>query len=257
MQYIMARKLKLSMAITQTPYILTLVLTITQHLNTMLFDSPEIRKLIEHDNQFLANGKINWESKLLYTTIQLMNCYKKFSKYEDFSDSFNSENYESFYQNKTDSQITDELERLEHSLNETIQEDKRQEIMIKIWNLRELMNARSNLSELLNHIANAEHNHAVENLANEIKNWESREFTQEGQPLPYQYSWKDVALSMLRIPDKVIFDYDYCPDCGHSRISLFFSSPEWTWSMMCGVGGNMVICPECKVQSEFNYTIRN
>lgn len=77
------------------------------------------------------------------------------------------------------------------------------------------------------------------------------------QPLPHQYPWKYVALSMLRFPDKVIFDYDRCPDCGHLRILIYFYSPECTWAMMCGVGGDMIICPECKIQAKFNETIRN
>lgn len=38
---------------------------------------------------------------------------------------------------------------------------------------------------------------------------------------------------------------------------FFFYSPKFTWAMMCGVGGDMIICPECKIQAEFNETIRN
>ena len=70
--------------------------------------------------------------------------------------------------------------------------------------------------------------------------------------MKWTYPWEHVALSMLRFPDRVIFDYDYCPQCGHSRISIYLYSPECTWAMMCGVGGNMVICPNCKIQAEFN-----
>ena len=91
----------------------------------------------------------------------------------------------------------------------------------------------------------------IESLANNIKDWKEHEQTKE------EYPWKHVAHSMLKFPDKVILDYDRCPDCGHSRISIYFYSPECTWAMMCGVGGNMIICPNCKIQAEFNETIRN
>ena len=256
-----------------------------------------MRELVEQDKQFLAYGKINWETKLLYATKQLIKCYENLSRYEDFSDCFEEDFYDSSYHKKTDLQISNELELLEQSLNEKIQKEKKQEVTIKMRNLRELMKAREHLTELINHIVNIEHNKAVEVLANDVKEWREHELSKEEkernihdnlllakaefisqlsncddsskalleeienleykQPIPYQYPWEHVALSMLRFPDKVKFDYDRCPQCGNSRIRIFFYSPECTWAMMCGVGGDMIICSECKIQAEFNETIRN
>lgn len=212
------------------------------------FDSPEFEKMVEQDNLFLANGKINWESKLISTVEQLIKCYTNLSRYEDYSDDFFDAHENSSYMYQTDSQISEELGKLEHSLNEDIQESRKQVIAIKIWNLKNLMKVRKSLSELTKNIAHTQHNNAVEALANEIKDWKKQD---------KQFSWKDVALSMLRFPERITFDYNRCPDCGHSRIRIYFYSPKCTWAMMCGVGGDMIICPGCKIQAEFNETIRN
>lgn len=210
----------------------------------MLFDSPELKKMVEQDNQLLSIGKIDWELKLINIVEQLIKCYTNLSRCEDSSDDF----YDYSYMYQTDSQILEELGTLEYSLNEEIQESRKQVIAIKIWNLKNLMKVRKSLSELTKNIAHTQHNNAVEALANEIKDWKKQD---------KQFSWKDVALSMLRFPERITFDYDRCPHCGHSRIRIYFHSPECTWAMMCGVGGDMIICPECKIQGEFNVTIRN
>lgn len=51
-------------------------ITTVQHLNTMFFDSPEIRKLEEQDNQFLANGKADWEARILSLANDIIYCQK-------------------------------------------------------------------------------------------------------------------------------------------------------------------------------------
>lgn len=209
------------------------------------FDGPELKKRAEQDNQSLANGKINWEPKLINIVEQLIKCYTNLSRYEDSSDDF----YDYSYMYQTNSQILEELGTLEYSLNEEIQESRKQVIAIKIWNLKNLMKVRKSLSELTKNIAHTQHNNAVEALANEIKDWKKQD---------KQFSWKDVALSMLRFPERITFDYDRCPDCGHSRIRIYFHSPKWTWAMMCGKAGEMAICPSCKTQSAlFGMITRN
>lgn len=114
--------------------------------------------------------------------------------------------------------------------------------------LKELKRSRERLAKLINSIADRNHNNIVEHIVGQIKNWTNTE---------RQYSWYDVALSMLKFPESVLLGYDMCPDCGEKRIKIFFYSPEWTWTMMCGIGGNMIICPNCKIQAEFKEKIRN
>ncbi|MBD5206552.1 MAG: hypothetical protein HDS84_09315 [Bacteroidales bacterium] len=230
----------------------------------MFFDSPEIRKLEEQDNQFLANGKADWETRILALANDIIYCQKRLY-------------------------ITTSEMRIEYGSEISLEEY-----------IKHYTEQLSNSKECLLHLTDKNRIEKIESLANQIKEWEEREFTKdekerndriihdnhlvakaeflsqlpncgestkaiikeaEGleymQPLPHQYPWKHVALSMLRFPDKVTLDYDRCPDCGHSRISIYFYSPECTWAMMYGVDGNMVICPNCKIQAEFNETIRN
>lgn len=230
----------------------------------MLLDSPEIRELAEQDNLFLANGKADWESRILTLANDIIYCQKR------------------LYSTAPEIGIAQDPE---NSLEEYIKHYTKQ---------------LSNAKEQLLRLTNKDIIDRIEALANEIKEWEEREFTKEEkerndkiihdnhllekaeflsqlpicdestraiikeaegleyrQPLPHQYPWKHVALSMLRFPDKVTLDCDRCPDCGHSRISVYFNSPKCTWAMMCGVGGDMIICPKCKIQAEFYETIRN
>lgn len=230
----------------------------------MLLDSPEIRELAEQDNLFLANGKADWESRILTLANDIIYCQKR------------------LYSTAPEIEIAQDPE---NSLEEYIKHYTKQ---------------LSNAKEQLLRLTNKDIIDRIEALANEIKEWEEREFTKEEkkrndkiihdnhllekakflsqspicdestraiikeaegleykQPLPHQYPWKHVALSMLRFPDKVTLDCDRCPDCGHSRISVYFNSPKCTWAMMCGVGGDMIICPKCKIQAEFYETIRN
>lgn len=182
------------------------------------FDSPEFEKMIEQDNQFLSKGKIDWEAKILPIANEIEECKKQLS-IPDVALQLYSEEHPNF---SIENHKADFEERLDR--------------------------ARAELAELIAFISKKELNDMIETLANEIKDWEKQE---------KQFSWNDVALSMLRFPERITFDYDCCPDCGHSRIRIYFYSPEWTWATMCGVGGYMTICPECKIQAEFDENVRN
>lgn len=72
------------------------------------------------------------------------------------------------------------------------------------------------------------------------------------------YPWEDVLSSMYKYPEKVTTVNDQkCPHCGGQLIKLYFMSPGWTWSELCGRGGDMTICPNCIEQISFNLTIMN
>jgi len=255
----------------------------------MLFDSPEFNKLVEQDEQLLSKGKIDWESKLLTIAKEIMECQNVLSVTDIPDTPF-------ILKNDIDEPTEEERERI---LTERTEESKKQWLAQKARYKRKLTSAKERLEELINRIADKEHNNAVESFANDIKNWKEHKLTAEEKerndkiihdnwllaraefcsqlsncddtkavikeaegleykkPFPEQYPWKDVALSMLKFPERVTFDYDVCPDCGEARIKIYFHSPECTWDMMCGVGGNMVICPHCKIQAEFNETMRN
>ena len=229
----------------------------------MLFDSPEIRELVEQDNQFLANGKADWESRILALANDIIYCQNRlYATTPEIGIEHDPEisleeiitHYTKRHSNAkeqllrlTDKNIIDKIESLANNIKE--------------WNERELTEEEKERNSKIIHdnllLAKAEFISQLSNcddsskaLLEETKNLEYKE------PIPDQYPWEHVALSMLRFPEKVILDYDRCPDCGHSRIRIFFYSPECTWAMMCGVGGDMIICPECKIQAEFNETIR-
>lgn len=234
------------------------------------FDSPEFEKMVEQDNQFLSKGKIDWEAKILPIANKIAECEKQLA-IPDVALKLYSEEHPEF---SIEKHKTDFGERL--------------------------VRARTELANLIASISDKEANDRIEALANQIKEWEEREFTKETkerndkiihnnhllakaeflsqlpncdestkaiikesenlehiEPFPHQYPWKHVAISLLRFPERITFDYDRCPHCGYSRISIYFHSPECTWAMMCGVGGDMIICPECKIQAKFNETIRN
>lgn len=100
-----------------------------------------------------------------------------------------------------------------------------------------------------------ERNHRIEALANQIKDCEKdcEDSEEDHQTFP----WSDIALSLLKYPEHVEFDYDKCPDCGEERIKLFFRSPDWTWEKMCGSAGEMIICLHCKRQASFQCSSAN
>lgn len=188
------------------------VLITKQHPNTKIvtFDSPEFEKMVEQDNQFLSKGKIDWEAKILPIANKIAECEKQLA-IPDVALTLYLEEHPEFSIDKHKADFEERLVR-----------------------------AKAELAQLIASISDKEANDRIEALANEIKNWEK----QEGQ-----LSWEDVALSMLRFPEKITFDYDRCPHCGHSRIHIHFHSPKWTWAMMCGKAGEMAICPSCKTQS--------
>lgn len=185
----------------------------------LTFDSPEFEKMVEQDNQFLSKGKIDWEAKILPIANKIAECEKQLA-IPDVALKLYSEEHPEFSIEKHKADFGERLVR-----------------------------ARIELANLIASISDKEVNDRIEGLANEIKNWDK----QEGQ-----FSWKDVALSMLRFPERIIFDYDRCLDCGHSRVRMYFHSPKWTWAMMCGIAGEMAFCQSCKTQSElFGMITRN
>lgn len=176
------------------------------------FDSPEFEEMIEQDNQFLAKGKIDWEAKILPIANKITECQHQLSIEEAAIPKLYLEQHPDFSIEKH-----------------------------KAYFGARLDTARTELAKIIASISDKELNDRIETLANEIKGWGERDRL---------FSWKDVALSILKLPETVIFDYDRCPDCGHSRVRIYFHSPKWTWRMMFGRGGEMAICPTCKTQSE-------
>lgn len=119
------------------------------------------------------------------------------------------------------------------------------------WNIYELKGEEKKLNDKIIH------NNGLLSLLNCIPSITTRENISIPQdleykePFPYQYPWKHVADSLLQYPDKVVFNHSLCPDCKRQRIGLFFCSPDFTWRKLCGVAGDMVICPHCKKQMIF------
>lgn len=234
------------------------------------FDSPEFEKMIEQDNQFLSKGKIDWEAKILPIANKIAECEKQLAIPDVASKPYSEEHPEfSIEKHKADFgerlvRARTELANLIASISDKEANDRIEALAneIKNWEERELTKEEKERNDKIIHnnhlLAKAEFLSQLPNCDEStkaiIKEAEGLEYK---EPFPYQYPWKHVALSMLRYPDKVILNYDRCPDCGHSRIRVYFYSPKWTWAMMCGVGGDMIICPECKIQAKFNETIRN
>lgn len=72
------------------------------------------------------------------------------------------------------------------------------------------------------------------------------------------YPWEDVLASMYKYPEKVTTVNDErCPKCSGLLIKLYFMSPDWTWSKLCGRAGYMIICPDCIEQIDFNLEVMN
>lgn len=109
----------------------------------MLLDSPEIRELAEQDNLFLANGKADWESRILTLANDIIYCQKR------------------LYSTAPEIEIAQDPE---NSLEEYIKHYTKQ---------------LSNAKEQLLRLTNKDIIDRIEALANEIKEWEEREFTKE------------------------------------------------------------------------------
>lgn len=71
------------------------------------------------------------------------------------------------------------------------------------------------------------------------------------------YPWEEVALSLIKYPIDVTLNYDDCDKCQNKLIKMNFSSPTWTWVMMCGRAGTLIFCPLCKEQKDFKLEALN
>ncbi len=229
----------------------------------MLFDDPKYRNLVEQDRRFLAKGKADVQSRMhclnenidyyqsrLQPDVIEQYCSQDPDKIKEYKDSY--EKQISCAKEEltllSDVEHINRFEALAHDIlswerYEPTKEERERDDKIIHDNL-----VLSN-SEILSKIAPFDD--AVKDIIDAAANLTYKD------PMPEQYSWNNVALSMLRFPEKVKFDFDCCPRCGHSRLRIYFHSPRWTWAMMCGVAGDMVICPECKIQAAFHVTMRN
>lgn len=71
------------------------------------------------------------------------------------------------------------------------------------------------------------------------------------------FPWTDVLCSMLDDPEAVMETEEKCPLCGHKLVRINFSSPYWTWELLCGRQGPMTLCPDCPKQVEFSLEVMN
>lgn len=66
-------------------------------------------------------------------------------------------------------------------------------------------------------------------------------------------SHKDIRDSIVKYPEKVFWPKDkVCKHCGKCIVSLYYSSPAWTWKQLCGRAGILYICPYCKEDDHFD-----
>jgi len=66
------------------------------------------------------------------------------------------------------------------------------------------------------------------------------------------FPWADVISSMEEYLDDIEISEECCPFCGENIVSLYFSSPEWTWENLMGRAGDMKICVNCDRQLDFD-----
>lgn len=71
------------------------------------------------------------------------------------------------------------------------------------------------------------------------------------------FPWEDVVSSIEDNLDDIDTDKECCAFCGRNIVSLYFSSPEWTWESMLGCAGYMKICVNCGKQLHFDCTEMN
>ncbi len=48
-----------------------------------------------------------------------------------------------------------------------------------------------------------------------------------------------------------------CPRCQKPLTWIYFSSPPWTWRMLCGRAGWIAVCDDCHLQVDFKLTMMN
>lgn len=72
---------------------------------------------------------------------------------------------------------------------------------------------------------------------------------------PKEFPWIDVKSCLKDKLDNMKFKgHLNCPKCGrHSEnlVWIMFDSPSWTWENLCGRKGPLSICPDCKIQVDF------
>ena len=185
----------------------------------MFFESPEFKKSVEKDKKILEEGKIKWGDQFDELNKEVQRCKEWASRPDSFYDTEEKLKNPNYKKNGTREMWLQRLEEAERKLSE---------LMISISNIN---------SERL------------EAIANEIKDWDSSKADCERE-----FPWSDVALCILKYPQHVKLDFNTCHKCGKKRVNLHFSSPSWTWDMMCGSAGDMVICLECRSQ-DFNCMI--
>lgn len=183
-------------------------------LSSLLYVAVAVNKKegLTKDERVLKQGKIVWEGKLYSITSEIEECLRILS---DHGSDINNQAI-----------FTDNLNDESY------------------W-VQELAKAREQLDKLIETISNKEQTQRIEALAAQIKDWDKRD-DKTGDS--YIYPWSDIALSLLKYPEPVEFDYDRCPECGDSRVKLYFKSPDWTWKRMCGRSADMIICSHCKRQ---------
>lgn len=81
----------------------------------------------------------------------------------------------------------------------------------------------------------------IKNIASEILSGEWHEICLNPDDPMDISPWDDIAYSMLMNCELVKFDFDKCPNCGRSRIQLYYQSLES--EQKCGY---IQICPFCK-----------
>ena len=219
-------------------------------------------KLKDNPNVLRRGTKEHWQKQLKFIQSKFLNTLKEFDnpdpqKVMDLAEKI--------------SDLRSKIERAESIINRSPEEEQR---IIREWEawsedgkvpkdiLESFYNEQfPNLEKLKSELEIAEkelekelkvyfspRNDQIKSLVSLMKNWDRNEAC--------SFSWKDTALSILKNPLSVVFDYDTCPKCGKKRIKLHFSSPSWTWALLCGRAGDMVVCLECKSQV-FKCTIMN
>ena|ERR1035437_200323 len=75
------------------------------------------------------------------------------------------------------------------------------------------------------------------------------------------FPWEDVITCFPKKLDGTKFIGQIeCPLCGQKSEKLVwidFTSPGWTWSNLCGSAGNLSICPDCRIQVQYQMTFMN
>lgn len=77
------------------------------------------------------------------------------------------------------------------------------------------------------------------------------------------FPWRDVEMCRLNTKlqqqsrASMPAGDDRCPKCGMELTWVFFSSPGWTWTELCGRAGWLGLCDQCRLQVYFRLTAMN